>query len=586
VLGLLLGAVSFLGFGGRLGPAPEATPMVRSQIMLSDQAVFHLNPASPGPPVVSPDGSAVAFSAVDSTGQVMLYVRRLADAEARPLGGTLGAAYPFWSPSSQALGFFRDGNLCRIDIAGGPVVNICAADNGKGGSWNQDDVIIFAPSHISSIYRVAATGGPAEDITTVAADSMVRSHRFPHWLPDGRHFLYLAWHTGQRGLENETVLRLASLDGTVDRDLCPSQTSAQYAAGHLLYIHDNNLMGRPFSVADLEFTGPPRPVLGEVLALQAAHLAVFSATDAGVLAYAGGSGVYGQSRLHWHAGDGSALGELPQVFLSPQGLDLSPDGRRLAIAEADPRRGTFDIWVYEMGRDVGARFTFDNESELYPTWTSDGRYITYIMTASGQSQIVRKQASGAGQPEVLTRTVDSGAAPTDWSADDRKLLFTSIGNDGDTDIWLLDLDDPDSPRPIRSTPFNEGQASFSPDDRWIVYRSLESGIADVFVESLDAAGGRYRISAAGGHRPTWAPDASAIYYVDLTGRLQRTDVAIADGSLSIGQTTTITDGIEASLNRVYALDPAQDRILVQRPVAGQSSNRLELITGWEGLLGR
>jgi Tol biopolymer transport system component len=585
-LAVMLGGVALLGFGGHLGPAPPPPPLVQAQVALPVGTSFYLNPANPGPPVVSPDGRHVAYAALDTTGQVLLFVRSLADATARPLGGTRGAAYPFWAPNSRELGFFRDGDLCRVDIAGGPVVTICPADNGKGGSWNQDDVILFAPTHVASIWSVPATGGQPSEITAVAADSLVRSHRFPCWLPDGRHFLYLAWYTGSgRGVGNETALRLASLDGATDRELMATQTNAAYVDGQILHVHDSNLMSRPFSAADLEFTGPPRPLLGEVLALQAAHAATFSASGAGVLAYVGGSGVFGRSRLSWHAPDGEPQSTMPHELLSPQGLDLAADGRRLAIAQADQRTGTYDIWVYEVGREVGARFTFHTESELSPVWSSDGRWITYASTSGGDDAIYRKLASGAGQPELLVE-VDGSAVPAGWSHDDRKLAFQLIDDTGDADIWLHDLDHPDTLRPLRATPFNEGQARFSPDDRWLAYTSLESGSPEVYVERLEAGGGRYRISTDGGSLPIWAGDGTAVFFLDVTGRIQRTTLEMRGESLVIGETVVVTDGVEGGLIRTYDVDRTTGRLVAQRALADRVSDRLQLVTGWQNLLER
>ncbi len=585
-LAILLAGVSVLGLGGRLGPAPEPAPLIRAQVALPDGVNFHLNPASPGPPVISPDGRHVAFSASDTTGQVQLYVRTLAETDARAIPGTRGAVYPFWSPGSREVGFFRDSDLCRVDIAGGPVVALCEADNGKGGSWNQDDVILFTPSHVGSIWQVPAAGGEPQEVTSVAADSLVRSHRFPRWLPDGRHFLYLAWYTGNdRGPGNETALRLASLDGTVNRELISSQTDAVYAAGHVLHVHEANLMSRPFSLDSLEFTGPPRPLLGGVLALQAAHVATVSASDAGVLTYVGGSGVFGRSQLQWHRGGGEPDGALPHDLLSPQGLDLSPDGTRLAVSQADERNGTFDIWIYEVGREVGARFTFDNESELSPTWSSGGGWIAYAATVSGDDVIYRKRASGAGQPELMVR-IDGSATPSGWSSDDRRLLFSVVDSSGDSDIWVHDLDHPDTLRPLRATPFLEGQARFSPDDRWLAYTSVESGRPEVFVEALAEGGGRYRISADGASLARWNADGSALFFRDLTGRLLRTALTTRDGALIIGQTVVVTQGLEDSLAPVYAIDHAGGRLLVQRSLSDRVSDSLQLVTGWQNLLER
>ena len=157
-----IGGLAALGFGGRLGPSPEPVPLVRAQLGLPEHVSFNLDPTSPGPVAVSPDGRHVAYTGIDSSGTVMLYVHTLAEASSRSIPGTAGAVYPFWSPDSRELAFFRDNDLSRVDIAGGPVVAIATATNGKGGSWSTEDRILFAPTHIASIYEV-----PLDEVAVV-----------------------------------------------------------------------------------------------------------------------------------------------------------------------------------------------------------------------------------------------------------------------------------------------------------------------------------------------------------------------------------------------------------------------------------
>ena len=587
VLTVALVSVVTLGMTGRMGSSPEPPPLVQAQVALPTKASFYLNPASPGPPVVSPDGRQIAFSALDSTGRVMLFVRGLASQEAYAITGTQGAAYPFWAPNSREIAFFGNGNLNRVDIAGGPVVPICPAENGKGGSWNADDQVLFTPTHAASIYLVAATGGDPLPVTAVEADTTARSHRFPCWLPDGRHFVYLTWRNneGPRNSANDTSLRLGSTDSSIDRELMVSQTNANYAGGHLLYIHENNLMGRPFSWRDLEFTGPPRPVLGGVLALQAAHVAVFSATDAGVLTYVAGDGIFGLSQLQWVGPDGEDLNTLPGSVTSPQGIGVAPDGKRVAVSQADERTGTYDIWVYEVGREVGSRFTFESDSEISPVWTSDSRWISYNGTTPTGTAIYHKLASGAGRPEILV-DLDDTCHPTGWSHDDSRLAINRITDTSTFDIWMLHRGEADSLRPFRVTPFNEGGGRFSPDDLWLAYASDETGILEVFVESLAGDGGRYRISSHSGLHPLWSPDGSWIYYLDTAGDLLATRVETTGGSLAIGETITMASGIEVSIRKTYAVDVSSGRLLVQRPLQDRVSDRLQLVTGWQNLLNR
>lgn len=586
VLLSILGSLAVLGFSGKLGPGLPPSPMVRSQLPLPSQVSFFLDPTSPGPVTVSPDGCHVAYTGVDSTGTVRLYVHTLAEPAARAIAGTDGAAYPFWSPDSREVAFFQDNDLARVDIVGGPVVPIAPAANGKGGSWSVDDRILFAPNHISSIFEVPASGGEPREITMVSADSLVRSHRFPHWLPDGEHFIYLAWRT-QEGNEigNETTLRVATTEGGSGRDLLAAQTNAVYAGGSILYIHENNLMARPFSLDTLEFTGGPRPLEGGVLSLLAAHVGIASATDAGVMAYVSGGGVFGQHRLHWYDLEGDELSVLPPVFLSPQGLALSPDGERVAISQADGRTGTFDIWIYERSREVGSRFTFDPSSEINPVWSADGEWVAYNADAGQENGIYRKRSSGIGEPELLVKS-PTPVFPSGWSHDGRRMLYMRINEQATVDLWMLEFDDLEATRPWRSSSFNEGQAEFSPDDQWVAYVSTESGTPELFIESMLEGGGRYRISSEGGGMPQWAQDMSAIYYIDAAGNVVETAIEPRQGSLLVGVSRVVASGAQFSRSRTFAYDPIQRKVLVQSAVQSRVNESIQLVTGWQKLLAR
>jgi len=220
---------------------------------------------------------------------------------------------------------------------------------------------------------------------------------------------------------------------------------------------------------------------------------------------------------------------------------------------------------------------------MQPTGTSDGRWVTYTSTAGMKDMLLRKLASGAGRPEVLAE-IDGSAYATDWSQDDQRLLIQIVDDSGDTDIYLLDLAAGEQPQPLRATQFNEGQARFSPDGRWIAYTSLESGNPEIFVESLGEDGARYRISTDGGSLAAWSATGDALYYADLAGGLLVTEIVIAGRSLTVGKTRRIASDMDAGLVRTYSIDRATGRLIIQRSVQDRVSNHLQLVTGWQNLL--
>ncbi|MFN2369602.1 MAG: protein kinase, partial [Candidatus Krumholzibacteriia bacterium] len=337
--------VGWLGLSGSLGPRPAPPRLVRATVMLDAGQGLYLNPGNPGPPVVSPDGRRLAFVVQDTSGAVTLGVRALDGEAVKLIPGTAGAAYPFWSPDSRRVGYFASGKLNTVDVAGGgPVVPVCDTENAKGGSWGAGNLILYTPSHSAGIFMVDAAGGEPVAVTDPDQDERFRSHRFPEWLPDGKHFIYLAWQRAAAGGANtaDASLRVGSIDGSLDKELMPAQTGARYAAGHLTYVHEGVLMARPFDPGALAFNGPPRPLVGDVLAIGAAHCGAFALTEAGVLCFVGQGSAMGVSRLAWVDDQQRevVVDRVPGLL----GFSVSPDGARIAMSKVDEQLGSYDIW--------------------------------------------------------------------------------------------------------------------------------------------------------------------------------------------------------------------------------------------------
>ncbi|MFH2052688.1 MAG: protein kinase [bacterium] len=586
VLALALGGVGFLGLTGRIGPAPAPDPLVRATVTMADGVQLGLNPAAPGPVKVSPDGRMLAFTGVDSLGQVAIHLRGLGDTLPRQVSSTLGAAYPFWSADSRSVAFFSgDGNLKRLDVAGGPITTICKAENGKGGDWNRFDEVIFAPSHVAAIHLVSATGGEPRPVTRLADQPDARSHRFPSWLPDGEHFLYLAVRRGGTADMAGAVLRIASKDGVLDRELMPIQAGGVYSEGHVLFVHDQILMARPFSLEALDFTGPAFPLLEDVMVIGAAHLAVFSVSGTGVLAMCTGTGGgMGTTTLQLLDPAGQEIRRIGQP-VTTFGVSFDPPGRNVALVLADDQLGTFDIWIYEIERDLRTRLTFENETEYFPIWSPDGQWIYYAADNAQHTSIFRRRLAGGGGPELVLAN-GQDCTPTAISRDGSLLAYTAGDSGGDFSIGLIDLTGEREPWVFRNTEFFEGRASFSPDGKWLAYMSLETGNGEIFAESLEPGRGRYRVSSRGGNLAAWAPDGNAIYYLTDSGEMMAVEVAAEGDGLRFGRTTRIYEGVLTSIAMTMAIDPASGNILVQKSVQGDHATAMTLITGWGNLLER
>ena len=301
--GLVAMAVGFFRSAG------EPDPIIRSSV-LSPEGVAY-NTAVGGHLALSPDGTKLAFVAADSTGRQSLWVRSLALMNATPLSGTDRAQYPFWSPDSRTIGFFADTKLKRIEAAGGPPLTVCDAPTGRGGSWNEAGVIVFAPSTTSSIHRVSAGGGESEAVTQLDTARGEANHRWPYFLPDGIHFLYTS-QTVSRQVGAQEAVHVGSLESAESSILLYAPSNAVYANGYLLFVREQSLVAQPFDPGAREFLGDAFPVSNLVQYSQARSRGIFSASSNGMLVYqAGGSE---DARMSWVNRAGAVVGRAGRPY--------------------------------------------------------------------------------------------------------------------------------------------------------------------------------------------------------------------------------------------------------------------------------
>ncbi len=361
---LLLGMVTFavLYFN-----RPSADiQIVRSYILPPEKSNFanQSGGQAGGHIALSPDGTMLAFVAVDSSGRSRLWVRHLNALDAQPMSETEGAYYPFWSPDNRFIGFFAAGKMKRIEASGGPPFTICDALAGRGGSWNEDGVILFSPTAGEVIYQVSAAGGAPTAVTQFDTTRHERTHRWAQFLPDGNRFLYFARTTTTGAGSEDDAIRVGSLDGKTDKRLLPSHANAFYASGYILFLRERTLMAQPFNAKNLELTGDAAPVAEQVQFDNSFSRGGFTVSQGGTLAYQGGSGQSG-SELLWYDRNGrkvDSLGE-PAEYFAPR---ASRDGKKVAMTLYDPKARNLDIWTYDLTRRIRTRFTFDQAVDNNP----------------------------------------------------------------------------------------------------------------------------------------------------------------------------------------------------------------------------
>src|SRR5882724_6196611 len=368
-----------------------------------------------GPPVLSPDGNTLAFVAAREQGAVLLWVRPLNTLHSRALLGTEGATFPFWSADSRSLGFFAGGKLKTVVAEGGTPSDVCAAPAGRGGTWNAEGTIVFSPDFQNTLMQVPASGGTPKQLT-VMDTSKHDSHRWPTFLPDGKHFLYLAV-VHANGRDPNDAIYFASLDGKENRLVMRGFTNVAYAAGRLLYMRESALMAQPFDPRSGVLQGEAERLAEDVLVDGTVWRAQFDASSAELLAYASGGLTPWQAT--WYDRSGKQLGPAGEKVFNLISLRLSPDGTRLAT-EAGENSG--DIWIYDQKRKVNTRLTFGNGASSSPVWSPDGQWVAYV-GVRGKNSLYRKPANGMGQEELLLEGDPTNRNPFDWSPDGKFLLF-------------------------------------------------------------------------------------------------------------------------------------------------------------------
>ncbi len=509
-----------------LRPARSEPQSLHAAIVSPPNTTFHLNGDDGAPMALSPDGTRIAFGA---SGR--LWVESLETGAFVSLPATEGAHFPFWSPDGLLLAFFADGKLKKTDASGGPISVVCDAPNPRGGTWGSSGVIVFTPNVRTGLYRVPASGGTATLVTKVD-DSQHTSHRWPHFLPDGRHVVYVAVNHAYPASDRAGV-SLTSLEGAAPLRLFQGFDSPVYASGYLLYVREASLMAQRFDPEKLQLTGEPLRVADGVNYDSGIWRGVTTASENGRICFQPAQeGIGGQ--LNWVNRFGQTLrtiGERSNSFW----LRLSPDGKRLAIVSGDPNN---DIWIYELGRDIKVRATFAAQVNSLPVWSPDGNSLAYTaLTGTSSFSLLLKQADAPGNGRTVL-DIQEGFYPTDWSPDGKYLLYER-GNIAETHVWAFPLGAERKPLPIANTPFWEQSGTFSPDGRWVAFASRESGRVEVYVTPFPAAGVKWQISSKGGSQPRWRRDGKELFYVSPDGELMAAQVNGTGGRFQVQEVKSL-----------------------------------------------
>jgi len=556
--------------------------VLRSSLLPPDKATYA--PGS-GAMVLSPDGLRIAFVARGDDGKQMLWVRALDALTAQPLAGTEDASSPFWSPDSRFIGFFSAGKLRKIDANGGPPQALCDAASGRGGSWSESGTIVFTPTQTEVIYKVSAAGGASTAVTEFDAKDGETSHRFPEFLPDGVHFLYLVeGRLETEGSQDGFTLYVGSTGSKERKRVIATNSSARYAkSGHLLFLRDRTLLAQRFDVGKLELVGEAVPV-AENMTRTFRYETMFSVSNSGLLAFQSGSASE-LSQLIWVDRDGRDL-ETVGKPADYRGIVVSPDGKRVATTVIDPKSQKSDIWVLDLERGTSMRLTFDPADDNGPIWSVDDRKVYFTSMRSGRGDIYQKSSSGTGADELVVADPDVSYLGSVTADGATGALMTNNGaRKTGWDISILDFATGKT-RAFLETPFNEMVPSLSADGRFVAYFSNESGQNEIYVQSVAGDGGKWQISTAGGSRARWSRDNDQLVFQSPDDKLMVVDVKTKP-TFTASVPRLLCDPKMRQMNGMqYALAPDGKRILVNRPVEQPIVTPVTLVQNWTQGLGR
>jgi serine/threonine protein kinase/dipeptidyl aminopeptidase/acylaminoacyl peptidase len=528
---------------------------------------------TPGPAVaISTDGSRIVFVKSDK-----MYLRRLDRFDAVPLTGSEGGNCPFFSPDGRWIGFFGGGKMKKMSVDGGPVFSIADAGNPRGGAWGAGGSIVFSPDAATGLMKVGDGGGPVTRLTVPDTSRNERTHRWPHFLPDGKTAVFTIGTRDNVDYYEDAGIDAVDIETGKRTGLIKGGSTATYSTtGHLVYTHSGTVYAVGFDPDRLAVLRNSRPIVQGVegdATTGAMHLGL---AGNGTLVFVPGQmegGAYYLSLIDHH-GKSVNLPAPPQSYAGPR---VSPDGKHIAVVLATGK--DYDIWIYEIVRNTLTRITFGGSNRT-PVWSPDSKRIAYWSGDKGS--VFSSSADGLGRPELLFAGPIHRYFVDAWSRDGRFLVLDcQTGGGNYTDIVLLPLVGDRTIRPFIDDQFDTRLADLSPDGKWIAYVSNESGIYQVYVQPFPGHGGKWQVSAEGGTEPRWSPDGHRLYYRNR-GQLLAVSIGSAP-SFTVSRPQVLLDRFHPYITDTgitYDATTDDQHFVTTLPVSQDTLQRVAIVLNW------
>lgn len=493
--------------------------------------VIHLTETSPPAPVtafdlplpegtsgggaflsLSRDGTKLAFTLSEPDGKAYLWLRQMDSLQARRIAGTEGAGFPFWSPDGRFVAFFADDSIKKVAVDGSTPQVVCKTLQPGRGTWNSKGDILFSVGEKNGIFRVADSGGVAQEITKPDSSRGESAHSWPQFLPDDEHFLYLSISKGK------FTAMAASLDSKDTKPIAPVDSAVFYSPpGSVVFGRQGSLVAQRFDPKSLELLGEATPIAALPTPSPIGSISA-SISHTGILA----NRIRPQltNEIGWYDRNGKLLEKIgePGIYLAAA---VSGDGKRIAVERRVNDMTPSDVWTFDT-RGVMSRMTFSPANDAAPQWSEDGRWV-YFTNGTG---IYRKAAAGGADEELIYKD-ENGKTIASIATDNRLALLTvTPQNQGGTqrrDIWILDSSSGKASS-LLATEFREHQARFSADGKWIAYTSNQSGRDEVYIRPYPFSGDQWQISTAGGNQPKWRRDGKELFYSALDGKMMAVSI--------------------------------------------------------------